>query len=176
MYCISDQQIDFILNDLQAQGIEIESLRYDLLDHICIIIEQGLEPGGDFEAFYATAIKAFYKRELLEIEEETIFLLTYSKHLALSRNRFFLLLFTVIIGPFIGYDLSWLARSGPAAGWSLPTEIWVPTLVFALFPLLVLLVLLLTPERLDPLIPRKSTILLGLNPFIRIIKAPSLCS
>jgi hypothetical protein len=53
---------------------------------------------------------------------------------------------------------------------SIPFEIWGSTLVFALFPLLVLLVLFLTPEKLDPLIPRKSKILLGINPFIKIIQ------
>jgi hypothetical protein len=40
MYPISDQQIEFILRDLEAGGIGTESLRYDLLDHICVIIEQ----------------------------------------------------------------------------------------------------------------------------------------
>ena len=64
MYSISDQQIDFILHDLGANGIETESLQQDLLDHICIIIEQNLEEGGDFNQFYAATVKTFYKKEL----------------------------------------------------------------------------------------------------------------
>jgi hypothetical protein len=43
------------------------------------------------------------------------------------------------------------------------------TLVFALYPLLVFLILWLTPDRFDPLIPQKSTILIGGKPFIKIL-------
>jgi hypothetical protein len=174
MYHISDQQIDFILNDISRRGIKIESLQCDLLDHICIIIEQNLEEGGDFEKFYEATIRTFYKKELKEIEEETLFLSTFSHHLVLSRNQFFLLLFIVLIGPFIGYDVNWLATSRHTGTWSLPGEIWVPTLIFALYPLLVLLVLFFTPEKFDPLIPRGSTILLGFNPLIKVLPSDSI--
>lgn len=80
MYCLSEQQIDFILHDIHARGILMEDLQLNLLDHICIIIEQNLEENGDFERFYAAVITAFYKQELREIEEETIFLLTHKNN------------------------------------------------------------------------------------------------
>jgi len=169
MYRISDQQIDFILDDIRAHGITMESLQYDLLDHACIMIEQNLEDSGDFEQYYATVIRAFYRQELREIEEEALLLVRYGRHWKLSRNSFFLILFAVLIGPFIGYDGVWLAVHGSETGWGLPVEIWGSTLVFALFPLLLFLVLLLTPERLDPLIPRRSLILIGIRPFIKIV-------
>jgi hypothetical protein len=169
MYNVSDQQVNFILSDLTEHGIRIESLRHNLLDHICILIEQNLEPGGDFEEYYHKAIKAFYTNELQEIEEETLFLLTAKNRLVLSRNQFFLVLFTLFIGPFIGYDVAWLATSGKAAGWLIPVEVWGPTMVFSLFPLLILVVLYLTPDWLDPLVPQRSTILLGFNPLIKVI-------
>jgi len=170
MYCINDQQIDFILDDISRHGIKIESLQQNLLDHICIIIEQNLEEDGDFEKFYNTTIKTFYKEELREIEEETIFLLNCKgPHVLLNRNQFFLLLFTIFIGPFIMYDVLWPITSNQVTGFVIPLEILAGTFVFALFPLLVLLVLFTTPEKLDPLIPRKSKILLGIKPFIRVI-------
>jgi hypothetical protein len=171
MYCISDEQIDFILTDIRRRGIKIESLQFDLLDHICILIEQGLEENGDFGQFYAATLKTFYRQELREIEEETLFLAASKNRLVLTRTQFFGLLFLLFIGPFVGYDLTWLDRSGQASGWSIPFDVWGGTLVFSLFPLLVLLVLLLTPERFDPVIPRKSRILVGIKPFIRIIHA-----
>ena len=169
MYSISDQQIDFILHDLAANGIETESLQQDLLDHICIIIEQNLEEDGDFDQFYAATVKTFYKKELREIEEETSLLLTIGQRLVLSRNLFFLLLFILLGGPFVTYmatsGLSWV----PAKGWQVRENVWQASLVFSLFPMLVLLVLYLTPDRLDPVIPWKSKILIGLNPFIQIV-------
>lgn len=80
MYCISETQIDFILNDIRARGIGIESLQQNLLDHICCIIEHDLEEDGDFEGFYLSAIATFYKVELKEIEVETIHLLTHKNY------------------------------------------------------------------------------------------------
>jgi hypothetical protein len=76
MYIINDQQMDFILNDIRRRGIKLESLQQNLLDHVCILIEHNLEEDGDFEHFYSSVIKDFYKHELREIEEEALFLLT----------------------------------------------------------------------------------------------------
>ncbi|MBC7554972.1 MAG: hypothetical protein H7257_13460 [Taibaiella sp.] len=61
MYCISDKQIDYILSDISARGVELESLQLNLLDHICCLIENGLEENGDFERFYQEIIRKFYK-------------------------------------------------------------------------------------------------------------------
>lgn len=169
MYAISDQQINFILHDLHVNGIQTESLQHDLLDHICIIIEQNLEEGGDFDQLYAATVKTFYKKELREIEEETKFLLTLRHRLVLSRNLFFLLLFVLFGGPFVGYVAAWVVSSGPAARWDIPIQVWGASLVFSLFPMLVLLVLYLTPDQLDPVIPWRSKVLIGIHPFIQIV-------
>ena len=59
MYQITEENIDFILEDLEKCGIKTESLRLNLLDHICIIIEENMEEGGDFHQFYAANNKKF---------------------------------------------------------------------------------------------------------------------
>jgi hypothetical protein len=69
-----------------------------------------------------------------------------------------------LIGPFIGYDVLSLLRMG-----RLPLEVWGGTLVFSQFPLLIWLVLALTPERFDPLLPRGAKVLPGWRPFISIL-------
>src|ERR1700741_2954698 len=85
MYQISEQQIDFILNDICEGGVEMESLQQNLLDHICCIIENNLEANGDFESFYQKTIKTFYKDELWEIEEETLQLLTFKHYYTMKK-------------------------------------------------------------------------------------------
>jgi hypothetical protein len=85
MYTLNEQQIERILNDIRARGVNTESLQLNLLDHICCIVEQNLEPDGDFEAFYARTIKTFYKKELSEIEEEAQILLTYKNYYAMKK-------------------------------------------------------------------------------------------
>ncbi|HEY1039160.1 MAG TPA: hypothetical protein VGF30_07125 [Bacteroidia bacterium] len=85
MYSISDKQIDFILNDIRARGVEMEDLQYNLLDHVCCLIEQNLEVNGDFESFYQRTIKQFYKHELWEIEEETISLQIFKHYYTMKK-------------------------------------------------------------------------------------------
>jgi len=89
MYCLSDQQIDYILNDISARGVEMESLQQNLLDHVCCIIEHNLDEKGDFESFYQKTIKTFYKDALWEIEEETIFLLTFKNYYKMKKIMIF---------------------------------------------------------------------------------------
>ncbi|HSZ85958.1 MAG TPA: hypothetical protein VK787_07995 [Puia sp.] len=52
-------------------------------------------------------------------------------------------------------------------------NVWLSTLSYAIFPELVIIVLFVMPERFDPIIPTKSKILIGKNPFIKIIKSDS---
>lgn len=85
MYCISDEQIDFILDDISARGVKLVSLQQDLLDHICCIIEHDLEDDGDFESFYFSTISKFYDKELSEIEDETINLLIHKNYYVMKK-------------------------------------------------------------------------------------------
>lgn len=86
MYLLSDKQIDHILSDIRRRGVEMEDLQYNLLDHICCILEQELEADGDFERLYQQTIQRFYKKELKEIEEETVNLLTFKNYYGMKRS------------------------------------------------------------------------------------------
>ncbi len=169
MYCLSDQEVDFILKDIVARGIITEDLQYNLLDHICIIIEQNLGQNGDFKEFYSSVIKTFYRYDLSEIEEETRILSAYKHHLVFNRRQFSLLLFSIFLGPFIVYNILWIDINWQSTRWYIPIEIWGNSMAYALWPFLIFLVIFLTPEKYEPLIPRKSTILLGIKPFIKIV-------
>ena len=89
MYCISDQQIDFILDDISARGVKMVSLQQDLLDHVCCIIEQNLDEDGDFESFYFSEIAKFYEKQLSEIEDETINLLIHKNYYVMKKIMLF---------------------------------------------------------------------------------------
>jgi hypothetical protein len=86
MYTVSEQQIEYILNDIRRNGVEMEDLQLNLLDHICCILEQNLKDGDDFESFYQKTIKQFYKKHLWEIEEETITLLIFKNYYAMKKS------------------------------------------------------------------------------------------
>jgi hypothetical protein len=165
MYSITDRHIEYILNDLHSRGITIPDLQQNLLDHICILIERNLEEGQDFEALYRSVLPSFYREEMAEIEEETRFLLKHRRPLFLmSRCQFLLGLFVVLVGPFVTAGILYFLRSGRP-----PFEVWGGTLIFAQFPLLIWLVLALTPDRFDPLLPRGAKVLISRKPLISIL-------
>jgi hypothetical protein len=85
MYQLKDQHIDYILNDISARGVTIEDLQYNLLDHVCCIIENNLEENGDFEAFYKKTVQSFFKKELKEIEDETISLIIFKNYYVMKK-------------------------------------------------------------------------------------------
>ncbi len=80
MYCITDEQIEYIHNDIRRDGVAMEDLQLNLLDHICCIIEQEFEGNDDFEHFYRQTLKRICDKNLHEIEEETINLLTFKNY------------------------------------------------------------------------------------------------
>ncbi|HMT27683.1 MAG TPA: hypothetical protein PKD91_00245 [Bacteroidia bacterium] len=157
MYHLSDQQIDYILNDIRARGVEMESLQQDLLDHICCIVENKLEASGDFEHFYMTTIKTFYKKELREIEEETITLLNNKNYYAMKK----IMIGSGIISAILltmGIVLKFLHMPGAAMG--IVTGIVLFSLVF--LPLMFTL-------RLKEKEKSKDKILLGLGSVVTIL-------
>lgn len=101
MYVLTDEQIEFIRNDIRLNGIELEELQLDLLDHICCVIETEHNAENNFEAFYRSILPRFYKRSLREIEEETHLLLTFKNYYAMKKIMFMsgaFSAFTVLIG------------------------------------------------------------------------------
>ncbi len=86
MYSVSDDQVEYILRDIEKRGVTTEDVRYNILDHVCCIIENEFEGEKDFKAFYENTIARFYKKELSEIERETENLLTFKYYYAMKRT------------------------------------------------------------------------------------------
>lgn len=171
MATLTDEQVDFIARAIHAHGIRLEDLHDNLLDHICILVEQGLDRGGRFEEVLAQVFRSFYKKELYELEEEALFLSSVKgPRLVLSRGRFFQWVFGVFLSPYVLYFLLAVLHWLPAAYDIWPMVLMRWTLVGCFWPLTCLLVIYLTPERLDPLIPKHSKVLLGGGSLIRVFK------
>lgn len=127
MYQLKDTQIDFILNDIRARGVEMEGLQDNLLDHVCCIIEQNLEENGDFESFYQKTIKQFYKDALWEIEEETLLLLTFKNYYTMKKIMIWsgtFSVFTLIFGIWFKF-MHW-----PGAGMLISSGLLSGSLIF----------------------------------------------
>lgn len=134
MYQIKDWHIDFILNDISARGVTIEDLQYNLLDHICCIIENNLEENGDFENFYKKTVQSFFKNELKEIEDETISLIIFKNYYTMKKA---MIISGAVSASFFTTGLIFKFLHWPGAGIMLILGIGILSLVF--LPLMFLL-------------------------------------
>ncbi|MCG9879276.1 MAG: hypothetical protein MH472_01625 [Bacteroidia bacterium] len=86
MYQLKEEEIDFILDDIRQNGIVLEDLQNNLLDHICCIIENEMEDEENFYEFYGKIMPRFFASRLAEIEEETHYLLTFKNYYAMKNT------------------------------------------------------------------------------------------
>lgn len=86
MVSVTDEQLDFILNDIIARGIILEDLQENLLDHICCIVENEMNTEDDFFKFYEHILPRFFTDELREIQDETDKLLTFKNYYAMKNT------------------------------------------------------------------------------------------
>ncbi|TNF48895.1 MAG: hypothetical protein EP305_04200 [Bacteroidetes bacterium] len=86
MIVLSEEQVQYILEDLEQKGIELEELRFSLLDHICCVLEEELNDPANFQDHYTKVLPRFFKRELREIQEETELLMRFKNYYAMKRT------------------------------------------------------------------------------------------
>lgn len=86
---LTEEQIEYIANNLELYGVASGELREDLLDHICTFIETG--DFTDFDAAYAQAMEQFGGHHAMSsIQRETYLQVSFRK--ALRRKRTLLIL------------------------------------------------------------------------------------
>ena len=127
MHNVTDEQIDFILKDIAKKGIRTEDVKYNILDHVCCIIEREMPKGADFYEFYKNTIARFYKKELSEIEEETRDLVTFKYYHAMKRTMKITGLLSVLL---ITIGAIFKMQHLPGAGISLVLGFAIFSLVF----------------------------------------------
>lgn len=74
MRSLTDEQIDFIADDIRIRGVFTQSLQENLLDHICCFIEEQ-DDERPFEEVYLRALDAFGQNGLQGVQDETLFLI-----------------------------------------------------------------------------------------------------
>jgi hypothetical protein len=73
---LTEQNIREIEVLVEARGVEMQELSYDLVDHICCMIEEKMESGINYASALEESIASFGKKGIRQIQEETTFLLT----------------------------------------------------------------------------------------------------
>lgn len=73
------EQEDKIRGFVDGQGLKMKSLRDDIVDHLCCVIESELGRGRSFDELLQAAVMQLAPNGLIEIERETAFLLNYKR-------------------------------------------------------------------------------------------------
>lgn len=85
---LSSQQENKIREFVDGQGLSISSLRDDVLDHLCCVIESQLNRGKSFDQLLLEATAEIAPNGLLDVEKRTIFLLN-SKRIIIMKKLMF---------------------------------------------------------------------------------------
>ena len=113
MFKVTDEHIDFIINDLVSKGIVLKDLQENIVDHVCCLTEEELHENGDFEAHYENLIPRFFNQELKEIQQETDSLIN-SKSIELLKSTLQVsgVLSVLLLGFGVYYKLHHLTGTG----------------------------------------------------------------
>ncbi len=87
---LSNQQIDHVRKLIDAGGITIQSLKDDVLDHLCCVVEIKMTQGKTFDEAVHESVYELAPNGLEEIQNETIFLLNSNKIIAMKRIMYFI--------------------------------------------------------------------------------------
>jgi hypothetical protein len=154
---LSKEQVDFILDDFQQKGIEMEELRFSLLDHICCLIEEKWGDNRSFESVYRQLLPLFFEKELGEIQKETDLLLTFKNYYAMKKTM-------MISGGFvaISFVLGSLFKIFHLPGAGILYVLAMTVFSFIFLPLLFLL-------KSKDLKVKREKITLGIGTFVGIL-------
>jgi len=86
---LNPEQEKLIYDYVEGQGLKIQTLRDDLVDHLCCVVESKLGKNQSFEQLLDEAVKELSPNGLSEIQEQTIFLLN-SKRIIIMKKALFI--------------------------------------------------------------------------------------
>ena len=85
---LSLEQIEVIREHVDQSTISIDSLKDDVLDHLCCVVEIKMERGKVFDASVQEALVELAPDGLDEIQRETVFLLNSTKIIRMKKVMF----------------------------------------------------------------------------------------
>jgi hypothetical protein len=93
---VSSEQIAHIHEVIDQSSITIETLKDDLLDHLCCVVEVKMTNGSEFEISLKEALDELAPDGLNKIQHETIFLLNSTKIILMKKIMYSIGLITSI--------------------------------------------------------------------------------
>jgi len=133
---LSHDEIAIVEKQVDHSSINIESLRDDVLDHLCCVIEIKMERGEVFDNALHEALHELAPDGLDEIQRETVFLLNSTKIILMKKAMYIVGLLstmTFLSGWFLGIMAFPGARDLSIYGFSAFAFIYVPMMAIDYF-------------------------------------------
>jgi hypothetical protein len=102
---LSGEQIKVIRLMLDQSRIDIQTLKDDLLDHLCCVVENKIERGKTFDTALTEALIELAPNGLEEIQRTTFYLLNSNKILLMKKVMYLIGLITTV-----GMSIGWTFR------------------------------------------------------------------
>ncbi len=165
---LSQEQEQRITDIVEQQEIKITTLREDIIDHLCCVVEEAMGRGKPFDTALEVAIKSLAPQGLKSLEKETIYLLN-SKRIVFMKKVIYAIgflgaaalttgvLFKLLRWP--GADVSFMT------GFLLLLLVFVPLLAFDRYKVIIAKAL---SERLKLIMGASSAIIVGLSGLFKV--------
>lgn len=82
---LTPEQEDLIADFVDVQGLTLPSLRDDVIDHLCCVIENDLNKGRPFDQLLQAAVLDLAPNGLKDIQTQTVFLLNSKRIIAMKK-------------------------------------------------------------------------------------------
>lgn len=108
---VTAEQVAIIKRQVEQSGIVNETLRDDVLDHLCCVVEIKLSKGKNFDQAIREASQELAPEGLIEIQRETVYLLNPIKIIRMKKIMFTIGLLSAM-SMSIGWTFKWLHLPG----------------------------------------------------------------
>lgn len=100
---LSSGQVAIVKNIIDKSDITIDTLRDDLLDHLCCVVEIEITRGKDFDTALKGALTELAPEGLKKIQHETLFLLNSTKIILMKE-----VMYSIGLLSAMSFVLGWL--------------------------------------------------------------------
>ncbi len=169
---LSPDEIAIVQKRVDESSINIESLRDDVLDHLCCVIEIKMERGEIFDNALREALHELAPEGLDEIQRETIFLLNSTKIILMKKVMYIVGLLstmTFLTGWFFGIMALPGARDLSIYGFAVFAFIYVPMMAIDHFKTNIRIAL---SEKLKMISGFASALLIGVSGIFKSLHLP----
>ncbi|WP_109298851.1 hypothetical protein [Aquimarina sp. AU474] len=169
---LTEEQESRIVEFVDTQGLKLKSLRDDILDHLCCVVESELNQGKLFDESLENAIQELAPNGLINVERKTLFLLN-SKRIIIMKKFMYLIGFVGALTLTIGvtFKLLWYPGANKffTIGFLLLLLVFVPMLTFDKYKVAIAKAL---SERLKIILGCVSGIIVGLSGLFKFMHWP----